>query len=135
MRWARTAFLTMGLWALAPTAAVACKFAPRPMSELVASAEAAFVGRVVSVEESGSEVSVRFRVSRRWRGADESETSIRIPTHSCGIRVEKGQDWLILAAGKPLATWAGAGNHLLSDASGKKLGEIPAELLRLLAKK
>ena len=75
--------------------ACSCMAPPAPKVALEKSA-AVFVGRVTSVEKSGSNNKFQFSVSKQWKGVDGNTASIVTATDSaaCGINFDQDRDYL-----------------------------------------
>jgi hypothetical protein len=106
--------------------ACACRGPFPTWPEAVARADAIFVGTVTAVGQPRQRpgdpfgtIDISFSVERVWRGPRHRTVVVQTGNHTCGLRVEVGQQWAILAAGKPLGTGATSLDLLLRLADGR----------------
>ncbi len=120
-------FLLLVLLLAAPRDASACRYQARPFEDALSAADVVFVGRVsVAGPPDGEglqqQASYAFDVLHLLRDraglVGGKSVIVRSPTHSCGVRFQPGQTWLVLAGGRPLVTSLPASPLLLSDDRG-----------------
>jgi hypothetical protein len=120
-------WLTVLLLSLPHPPALACR-GPFPTWDVaLAGAERVFQGTVTAVGDAQQVpgdpfgvVPLTFRVTRVWRGPVSQTVVIRTGNHTCGLRAEVGQQWVILAAGNPPGTGATSLDVLLTFADGRR---------------
>ncbi len=100
--------LAMLLVVVAPGSAAACSCAVPGLEESVREAEVVFAGRAITVGQEGrlrnllaggsGLITVRFEVSRAWKGVDMQEVVLRQSVHTtCGYGFDQGSEYLVYA--------------------------------------
>ena len=122
--------LTLALTAAAAPEAAACSCVARPACQLLADADAVFVGEITGVDDDGRQKVATLRVSHVYKGALEPGATIQVhvgwgTSASCALDVFTGQRWVMYAtAGR--AGWSSGlchGSH--PAAPGKQLPAPP----------
>ena len=113
------------LLALHDASSISCRGPFPTWTVALASAERVFQGRVVAVGSAEPvpgtpfrAIPLTFKVSRVWRGPVSEHVVIRTGDHTCGLRAEVGQEWVILATGNPPGTGATSLDMLLAFPDG-----------------
>lgn len=110
-----------------PRAGIACKFHDVGLVENAKRAEYVFIAGAETssndMSERGPETPARMRVIRTIKGTVGTGELVPIYTSSssCGLGIQQGQQWLILASGKPMRADHPSGSVLLHDQSIRSL--------------
>jgi len=106
---------------------LACRYSQVSLKESVGHAQAVFVARAETASNGmsgrGPEIPATMRVIQVVKGSAKVGQHINVYTSnsSCGLGVQVGQDWLILANGEPLRSDQPSGSILLTDQAARKL--------------
>lgn len=121
----RVCFSLLLLAHLAP--GLACKYRAIPLKQSAASSDAVFIATAATssngMSGKGPNVPAMMRVAEVVKGKVKPGQVIPVHTSnsSCGLGIQAGQVWLILASGEPLGSDQPSGSLLLADTEAKKL--------------
>lgn len=125
-------------WTVA-TPASACRFKARPWEAALEAATTTFVGTVEASSNdrtgAGASVPAVFLIERSLKGALAAGSRVQVQTDgsSCGLGFVRGQRWLVLAGGVPLASNGPSGSLLLRSESGQVMTDNEAFVARRFA--
>ncbi|WP_152606684.1 hypothetical protein [Aquabacterium sp. NJ1] len=104
-----------------------CKYEDIGLGEHVNQEQSVFIGRAESASNgrsgSGQQVPAMMRVHQVIKGSMHVGELVPVYTSnsSCGLAIQKGQQWLILASGDPMKSDQPSGSLLLQDQSTRDL--------------
>ena len=119
--------IAFGILFLTAGSGYACKYSQVSLKESVGLAQSVFVARAETASSGksgrGPEIPASMRVIQVVKGSAKVGQLIRVYTSnsSCGLGVQAGQGWLILASGEPLRSDQPSGSILLTDQAARKL--------------
>lgn len=105
----------------------ACKYKEGSLEDNVRMAQAVFMARAESSSNDrsgqGPMVPASMRVLQVVKGAVKADQTLPVYTDnsSCGLAIQRGQVWLILASGDPLRSDLPSGSVLLTDQAARYL--------------
>lgn len=105
----------------------ACKFLQVSLKESVGQAQAVFVARAETASNGKKgnepEIPASMRVTQVLKGSVKVGQVVPVHTSnsSCGLGIQTGQQWLILANGEPLRSDQPSGSLLLTDQTARKV--------------
>lgn len=105
----------------------ACKYNQVSLKESVGQAQFVFVARAETASNGmngkGPEIPASMRVTQVIKGSAKvgQIVSVHTSNSSCGLGIQTGQRWLILASGEPLRSDQPSGSILLTDQAARKL--------------
>jgi hypothetical protein len=106
---------------------LACKYSQVSLKESVGQAQSVFVARAETASNGrsgrGPDIPTSMRVIQVVKGSAKVGQVVPVYTSnsSCGLGVQIGQGWLILANGEPLRSDQPSGSMLLTDPAARKL--------------
>lgn len=111
---------------------------PETVQEAYHRADSVFLGKVLTISEKREDPKYSFgyyeatlSAKKWWKGEPRSQVTVRFDTSTCGAFLQKGQEGIFFASGKPLFTSALSGNVL--DGSPGKITPIDADYQKLLS--
>jgi hypothetical protein len=109
------------------TSALACRYRQVSLKESVGMAQSVFVGKAETssngMSGKGPDIPAAIRVTQVVKGGVKVGQLVNVYTSnsSCGLGIQKGQVWLILADGDPLRSDQPSGSLLVTDQSRQLL--------------
>lgn len=106
---------------------IACKYSAVPLKESAASADVVFIAKAETASNGmsgqGPDIPATMRVLEVAKGKVKAGQLIAVHTSnsSCGLGIQLGQVWLILASGEPISSDQSSGSLLLTDLAAKQL--------------
>lgn len=110
-----------------PASGIACKYRIQELEDSVRQANAVFVARAETASNGkngkGGETPALMRVAEVVKGVAKEGQQVVVYTSnsSCGLGIERGQLWLIVASGDPLRADEPSGSVLLTDQAARSL--------------
>jgi hypothetical protein len=104
----------------------ACKYLDLGLKANVDQAQAVFVARAETESNGmsgrGPEIPASMRVTKVLKGVAKVGQLVPVYTSnsSCGLGVQRGQLWLVLASGEPLRSDQPSGSILLTDRAARQ---------------
>lgn len=115
------------LWLAFPSDGVACKYQVQDLGDSIGQAHEVFVARAETASNGksgrGGEVPALMRVTEVIKGRAKAGQQVPVFTSnsSCGLGIERGQLWLIVANGEPLRSDEPSGSVLLADQAARNM--------------
>lgn len=104
----------------------ACKYRQVSLRESVSQAQSVFIAQAETASNSknghGPDIPASMRVIQVVKGSIKVGQRVHVLTSnsSCGLGIQAGQRWLILASGEPLRSDQPSGSILMTDPAARK---------------
>jgi hypothetical protein len=106
---------------------LACKYRQVSLKESVSQAQSVFIAQAETASNGmsgrGPEIPASMHVTQVVKGSVKVGQRVHVHTSnsSCGLGIQAGQRWLILASGEPLRSDQPSGSILMTDPEAQKL--------------